>query len=1072
MEQKLNIKKSHKVIKDYYSGIKEQYDMGKKHEGAVAPVFASLLEHYGKKVGWRFSQQYRIKKLGSTQIPDGAFTNEYSMLEGIWEAKDDFDSLENEIKDKFNKGYPRFNIIFWQPKRIVIYQNGKIAHDCQISDNSENLVTALKIFFGFKRPHHEEWEKAIEDFKDNVPDLSVGLLEKIKLARKKNSKFIGEFKKFKELCQESINPNISDTAIEEMLIQHMLTRTILSKIFNLPGFFEKNVIAFNLEKLRQSLSSAYFSEADFLGKLDFFYKVIVDVASDITDFSEKQSFLNAIFERFFQGWATKTADRLGIIYTPQSVVDFMVNSVDELLKSEFGRDDGLSSKGVHIIDPFVGTGNFIMRVVDQIPKDMLPHKYKHELYCNEVQLMPYYIASMNIEHEYWIKTKSYIPFEGICFADTFQMFEDEHYLGFAQKENTERVKRQQEGDIFVVICNPPYNAHQVDENDNNKNRRYKKLEQEIQNTYSKSSKATNKNALSDPYVKAIKWASRRIGDEGVVAMITNNSFLEAYAFDGMRKHLEYDFDKIFTLDLGGNIRKCEGGNMNIFGIRVGVAITFFIKNKNIKKDCEILYYDMKTPTAEKKKIWLSKHKISDLNWKTITPNKNHTWLTEGIAEDFDEFLLMGDKKQKGKEDCDTIFNLYSRGVATSRDAWAYNFSKTELEKNMKLLIKTYNHEVERWKNTDPKPVRDGKLFVDDFVLYDDKKIKWSMFLKLDMIRERKGRFYKKKTRVSTYRPFSKRYLFLDRILNESVYRFPNFFPNPKSEKENKIITVNDISFRSNYSCLMLNRIPELHLVDSKDACQNFPFYTYNEDGTGRRENITDHSLKLYQTHYENIQPPNPPSKGGLKDDGKDPFLKGVRFSAGKSGGLQASAEKGSKKITKWDIFYYIYAMLHHPGYREEYKENLKRSLPRIPFASDFWRFASIGRKLADIHIGYESVEPYPLETIVKNKEFARCDFQVTKMKLPKDKKELIYNDEYKFINIPSEVYDYKLGNRSALEWIVDQYQVKVDKRSGIIQDPNNFDGDEKYIFDLVGKIVAVSLETVKLVDELSKLSFK
>ncbi len=403
MPKTLRIGKTSKAVKEYYTGIREQYDAGQKHEGAVSPVFADLLEYCAGKVGWRFTQQYLLRLQNRTQRPDGAFTNEFSILEGIWEAKDDDDTLENEVNDKFDAGYPRFNIIFWQPKRIIIYQNGRKVFDEEIAENRGSLVQALKVFFEFEPPHIEQWEKAIEEFSVRLPELSAGLKEKVDQAHQVNDNFKREFAIFRKVCRESINPNISDDAIEEMLIQHMLTRTILSKVFNIPGFFDRNAIAKQLETLRQSLSSRYFSEQAFLGKLQHFYRAIISTASDITDFSKKQEFLNSVFERFFQGWAIKSADRLGIVYTPQQVVDFMVRSVDGILKREFERDKGLASEGVHIIDPFVGTGNFIMRVIEQIGRDDLPYKYSNELHCNEIQLMPYYIASMNIEHEYWEK---------------------------------------------------------------------------------------------------------------------------------------------------------------------------------------------------------------------------------------------------------------------------------------------------------------------------------------------------------------------------------------------------------------------------------------------------------------------------------------------------------------------------------------------------------------------------------------------------------------------------------------------------------------------------------------------
>ncbi|HPF49333.1 MAG TPA: DUF559 domain-containing protein [Caldisericia bacterium] len=1319
MEQTLKISKNSKEIKNYYEEIKKLYEMGQKHEGAVAPKFANLLDHFGKQVGWRFSEQYKLKNLSSIQRPDGAFTNEYAMLEGIWEAKDDSDALTKEVKAKFDVGYPRFNIMFWQPKRIIVYQNNKCVFDEEIENNPDSLVQALKVFFEYERPHIQEWRQAVEKFKEEVPRLSAGLLDKISEAKKTNKEFIEEFKNFKQICQESINPNISNVAIDEMLIQHMLTRTIIGKIFNVPGFFQKNVIAKQLEKLRESLSSHAFSEAEFLGKLEYVYKAIIDAASDITDFSEKQSFLNTVYEKFFQGWAIKTADKLGIVYTPQPVVDFMVRSVQGILQNEFGKS--LSSENVHIIDPFVGTGNFIMRVMQEIyaegknkkeSVEKLRSKYiggkeGTELHCNEIQLMPYYIASLNIEHEYYEKAGEYVPFEGICFADTFQMFEDEQFLGFMQEENVRRVKNQRSKDIFVVICNPPYNAHQMNENDNNKNRSYPELEREIRDSYSKDSRATLRNALSDPYVKAIKWASKRIGTEGIVAMITNNSFVDGYALDGMRKHLEQDFDKIYVLDLKGNIRKDSmkdgiplGEKHTVFGLAamVGISISFFVKKKtpptplhkggNDKTPLleggkggsasvkEIWYFDVPfRSTREEKFEILEKAKDSaGLDWRKLEPNKNHTWLTEGMAEDFEKYPMMGDKEQKGKKDCKAIFRLFSNGVKTNRDIWAINFSKSSVSENMRLHTDTYNFELDRYlnsNNTKLKTIQD----VDDFIQNDDNKIKWDLHLKNCFKSKRKHEYSNSRIRKQLYRPFTRKYLYYDMMMNAAYVQFGKIFPNPQSEKENRVICLTGQGSEKDFMSLIANQIPDLHLVGAGCSNQSFPFYTYSPDGTNRQENVTDWALELFREHYGNKSSCNPPtplqkgsdyttplSEGGqggeainllqkgvesagsiqkrgdlenplsegvdfamqsrgdnnnekgdtnitnkkantlprivgwnkqyidertksqnLKNDGKhlpyrndlketarklrsnqtktekklwyeflskqdirftrqhpiDNFivdfyssklglvieidgethnedkqhkfdttrteilerygLKVVRFSneqvlgefdavCSVIGGLigQSSTKQPpnppsqggqevdeSRQITKWDIFYYIYAMLHHPSYREDYKENLRRSLPRVPFAKDFWKFAEVGKKLADIHINYEQAEQYDLgQNKYTDNYFEEVDYTVDKMRLSTDKTELIYNDSITLGKIPPEVFDYKLGNRSALEWIVDQYRVKVDSRSGIVQDPNGFDGNPRYIFELVGKIVTVSLETVRFVKELSKLEYK
>ncbi len=1085
----LNLEADDKAVKKYFEQIKEECDIyfkthnkGNPPESAVEPHFITLLNHCSRVVGWKLVNK---KALPNGNIPDGTFLEPAGILAmGYMESKDDDDTLDDEIKIKLNeKSYPRFNILFWQPKRIVLIQNKKIVRDESIRDNQGNLVSILNNFFNYEHFDRGSWNEAIKTFDEQMPILAKGLLEKIEESEKKNKNFVGEFDKFYNLCKSSINPNINKDAIKEMIVQHLLTERILESIFDLKRFTQDNAVAGQLDKVISSMTSKYFNRVDFLGTLDHFYDAIIKAADKLEDFKTKQVFLNDIFERFFQGWAIKSADRLGIVYTPQSVVDFMVNSVDEILKREFGKKHGLGSKNVHIIDPFVGTGNFIVNVIDKISPTKLEQKYESELHCNEIQLMPYYIANMNIEHAYFEAMGERKEFPGICFADTFQMFEDEAKQKeeknipkllnkYMNEENSERVRSQREKEIFVVISNPPYNSNQSNEMDNNKNRKYKKLEQAISDTYSKDSKATNTKNLADPYVKAIKWASQRIGDEGVVAMITNNGFIDQYAFDGVRKHLSNDFDKVYVLDLGGNVRKnpkLSGTTHNVFGIQVGVSVNIFIKKKDGNKDFELNFADVDTfwKKEQKYEFLTEKSNIEGIDWKKLTPNKNHLWLTEGMADDFEEYLLMGDKKQKGKEDCDTIFNMFSLGVATSRDQWVYSFNKQELAKNVESFVSTYNSEVNRLTEYLNREKKDS-INIDDFVTYDERKIKWNSSLKQHCLNEKYTKFDSIKIRKSKYRPFCESYLYFDHFLNQRRYQQHHIFPTPESEKENKILCVTNHS-QVPFSTQISKIIPSLDVGGR--PTQSFPFYTYNEDGTGRKENITDKTLVKYQDHYKNQQPPSPvaqdipPSKRGLKE----PPVKGVRFSTGKSGGLQTSA---GKPITKWDIFYYIYAMLHHPDYREDFKENLKRSLPRIPFAPDFRKFSKIGKKLADIHLNYEDADIYELDEIVDKDIFPSAKFRVEKMKLNKDKTDLIYNDAITLKGIPEEVFEYKLGNRSALEWIIDQYRVKTDKRSGITQDPNNFDGNEKYIFELIGKIVTVSLKTVKLVRELSKLPYK
>ncbi|MYK18345.1 DEAD/DEAH box helicase, partial [Candidatus Poribacteria bacterium] len=744
------------------------------------------------------------------------------------------------------------------------------------------------------------------------------------------------------------------------------------------------------------------------------------------DFTQKQHFLNTFYEKFFQGFSADVADTHGIVYTPQPIVDFMVKSVEHILKTEFGRS--LSDTGVHIIDPFVGTGNFIVRLMQDIQGTALEEKYRNELHCNEVMLLPYYIASLNIEQEFFQRTGTYLPFEGIALADTFELLEQEQGELFT-RENTERVKRQKAADMFVVIGNPPYNMGQINENDNNKNRKYETMDALLKETYSQDSKATNKNGLSDPYVKAILWASKRIGNEGVVAFVTNNGFLDGIAFDGMRKHLEQDFTRIYHIDLKGNARtsgerrRKEGGNVFDDQIRVGVGISLFIKKaESTSETAEVWLYsvDDYLKAREKQKLLTDFRDYTKVPMKQAKIDAKHTWLTEGLHAEFDTFIPMGTKEAKAKKGAaiDVIFKTYSRGVITCRDAWAYNFNRNILTENVRRMNDTYNTEVDRWNRQENQ----REINVDNFVAYDDTKISWSRDLKVKLKRGTIAEYAEHKVRISLYRPFTKSNLYFDRTINDVVYVFPSIFPTPETETENRAICLTTLGSKQSFHCLMTQQIPDVHLAGDS---QCFPFYTYNEDGTNRQENITDWALAEFRIHYND------------------------------------------NTITKWDIFHYNYALLHHPTYREKYEMNLKRDLPHIPFTEDFWGFANAGAQLADLHINYASVPKYDGLKYIETPGMP-INWRVEKMKLSKDKAQLKYNDFLTLDGIPLEVYDYRLGTRSALEWIVDQYRVKVDKRSGIVNDPNRVD-EPRYIVDLIARVITVSLKTVEIIAALPPL---
>ena len=1015
----LNIKPTHKPINDYYAELERLDRLNITNETAVREPFQTLLKHCVRQLKWILVTEYPMKGPEGNQIfVDATLLNGSNLPHGHWEAKDIHDDLAAEVKRKLEQGYPNDNIIFQTPQRAILWQNNRQVADVDLT-NPTKLVEILQTFFAHRRPEYVQWEDAVAQFKDEVPALGEDLAERIQDARKTNRRFITAFADFHAKCCQSINPNLSEAAVEEMLIQHLLTERIFRTVFNNPDFTRRNVIANEIEKVIDALTSQSFSRYDCLETLNHFYVAIESAAAIMSDYSQKQSFLNTVYEQFFQGFSVKVADTHGIVYTPQPIVDFIVKSVAHILGTEFYRS--LSNDGVHIVDPFVGTGNFIVRVMREIPKTALESKYTNELYCNEIMLLPYYIAAMNIEREFYMRTGIYLPFLGICFLDTFELAERRQLRMFTP-ENTERVEKQRETDMFVIIGNPPYNVGQVNENDNNKNRKYEAMDARVAETYTKDSKATLRNKLSDPYVKAIRWASDRIGDEGIVAFVTNNSFLDGVAFDGMRKHLADDFDAIYILDLGGNARKgLKGSDANVFDIRVGVSINLFVKTKgNPSEQARIFYHRIDERWNKEQKFNFlkeSKH-IGNIVWQTIQPDVRYTWLTEGLRAEFETFTPMGSQEAKASksEAADVIFKTYSLGINTNRDAWAYNFSQNTLADNMNRMIETYNEQVFKWQHRENRDAN-----VDDFVVYDDTKISWSRDLKAKLKRERVAKYTDHKVRTSLYRPFTKLNLYFDRIMNDVVSVFPSIFPTPETETENRVICVGGYG-RKEFAVSMSQSIPNLNFY--ADPQQSFPFYTYSENGTNRRENITDWALAQYRAHYQ--------------DD----------------------------TITKWDIFHYVYALLHHPDYRERYEANLKRDLPRLPYTPDFWGFAKAGQRLGEIHVGYEDAEEYPLDFV--ETPDVQLDWRVEKMKLSKDKTQIVYNDFLTLDRIPAKAFEYQLGNRSALEWVIDQYCVKTDRRSGIVNDPNRED-DPQYIVKLIKKVLTVSLETVEIVEGLPGL---
>jgi predicted helicase len=956
------------LIKTYLKDLQHLKSQAVTHELGLKGPFQNLLDKAARKRGWTLVPELSTYSGGKRVVPDGTVRDEFRLARGWWEAKDTSDKLASEIQKKLKAGYPTRNTIFEDTQTAVLYQDRGEEGEFALGEPVK-IAELMNRFFSHDEGDEREFQRAMDEFKSRIPDLAQSLREHIDEAHKKNKKFREAFAGFMTLCRASLNPELTDGNVDEMLIQHLLTERLMRNLFQNPEFTKRNVIAAQVENVIEALASASFSKQEFLKKLDPYYTAIERAGANLSHFTEKQDFLNSVYEQFFQRFSPSVADTHGIVYTPREIVDYMCQSVEDALKEEFGYT--LASPEVVILDPCTGTGNFIVNLIDRMPGKALAEAYQRRLFANEVMLLPYYVASLNIEHAYYERMKQYEAFPGLCFVDTLDMAEARQGALFTAA-NTDRVKNEKEAAITVIIGNPPYNVGQKSENDNNRNRKYKVVDGRVRETYTKDSKATNKNSLSDMYVKFFRWATDRLqGRDGIVCFVSNDSFVDQTAFDGMRKHLVQDFGRIDHIDLHGNVRrnpKLSGTTHNVFGIQVGVGITVAVKKSGATR--RLRYYRVPETWRKGEKLqFLAGGRIA---WQPLTPDAEHTWLLPEHAEEYREFRAISE-----------LFDLHTSGLKTNRDDVVYDWDRDKLSARIQNFIKLYNAEVHRHK-------------ADADADWPDQ-LNWSRDLKQDAQRGNLATFDGGKICRSLYRPFSKRWLFFDRILNEEIYRWPNI--------SGRTIVVSDIGCRAPMvSSLMTDLVADLHLCAAIDAHQCFPL-----------SHLTDSAVAQFRQHYS--------------DD----------------------------SITREDVFHYLYALLHHPGYRERYAANLKRELPRIPFAPDFAAFASAGKELARLHVEYESLDAWPLREI----EAAGVPYsqRVEKMKLSADKRSLEVNRSLTLEGIPPEVFEYRLGSRSALEWVIDQYQVKGES------DPNRED-DPGYIVRLVGQVVRVSVETAGIVKAL------
>ncbi|UXU75566.1 MULTISPECIES: DEAD/DEAH box helicase [unclassified Paracoccus (in: a-proteobacteria)] len=909
---------------------------------------------------------------------------------------------------------------------------------------SEAVYAAIPKKLG-DREYWSEWAKSIGT-------VAERLIARIKAMISGSPEVADEFARFVKGLQDTLNPAVTSDDAVEMLAQHILTMPVFQALFAGTDFPAHNAVGRALEAIVQKLDAGSVdSETEGLQR---FYDNVRERISLAKSDKSKQDIIRNLYDTFFNNAFPRMAERLGIVYTPVPVVDFILRSADVALRRHFGQS--LSSDGVQILDPFTGTGTFLVRLIQSglITPEALERKYGGELHANELVLLAYYIATVNIETAYHGATGSYRPFDGMILVDTFQMTEDGDLVDrVVLPENNERAERQLAHPIQVIVGNPPYSAQQDSENDNNKNLAYPTLDGRIRATYAERSNAKLLKNLYDSYIRAIRWASDRIADRGIVAYVTNGSFLEANNMDGLRLSLASEFSHLYIFNLRGNQRtsgeesRREGGKIFGSGSRTPVAITLMVKDPAHEGPCQLHYHDIGDYLSREEKLTIIDDfaSIDRMPWQRLRPNAEGDWINQRDPA-FDAFVPLGDKE--GTEG-GAIFDTYSQGVLTSRDAWAYNSGREVLAANMSRMIETYEAERGRYARTCAGLQKDEWPPVEKVVDTDPRNISWSRALKADVTRNKAYAFDDSALVQGAYRPFQRQWLYFDRRMNEMVYQQPRLFPTPRHQ--NLVICAAGSGANKAFSAFVTASVPDYELVSKG---QGFPLYWYDypDETRGRRQG------EMFANGA------TADAEGYIRRDAISDWALG-----------EFRRRYADDAISKEDIFWYVYGILHSPEYKDRFASDLKKMVPRIPYAADFRAFSNAGRELGRWHLGYETVEPYPLTEDYSRLVMEAADWRVHKMVFgkrggEKDRSVIVFNPHVTLRGIPLEAYDYVVNGKSALEWVMERYAVTIHKESGIRNDPNDWSEDPRYIVDLVKRIVRVSLETVRIVASLPPLN--
>ena len=1026
---------SYAHIEKYHADLQRFIDFGgSDNEQSIRRAFAECLVAYCREHREKLAlvdELHAGLNPGLRNRPDGTVKDSLRMARGYWEAKDSHDDLDAEIQAKLDRGYPKDNIIFEDSRTAVLIQNGGEALRVDMTRDGE-LHRLIRIFLDYELPEIQEFRQAQAQFKTDLPTVLENLRATVAGAEADNPAYQEAAAGFLDLCQKTIGPAVSPADVREMLLQHVLTKDIFLRVFAEDQFHRENNIARQLDVLEHTFFTGDVRRRA-IDRLRAYYGVIGRAADEIADYAEKQQFLKAVYEDFYTAYNPAAADRLGVVYTPNEVVDFIIRGTDHLLQKHFGKT--LADDNVQILDPATGTGTFVTNLINYLPADRLEHKYLNEIHANEVAILPYYIANLNIEYTYQEKTGRYVEFPNLCFVDTLDNLDWQQQgatggavtrqssfnLGGLSEENWIRIQEQNEKPISVIIGNPPYNANQQNENDNNKNREYPAIDRRISETYIANSTA-QKTKQYDMYKRFIRWASDRLSDDGIIGFITNRAYLEARQDDGFRQVAAREFTDIYVMDLGSDVRrnpKMSGTTHNVFGIQTGVAISFFVRDKSRLGGCNIHYARREDAEIAKDKLaYLGDGAMQDINFDEITPDEFNQWLNQSVNSfRFRQLMSLADRQTKlakSVADEDAVFRLYSMGVVTNRDEWVYDFDADNLGAKVRAFINEYEESRAR---------HGGKVF-DDASL--GTTIKWTRDLKRQLRLDIPNIFDRTSIRQTNFRPFVRKSLYFNQNLNEMQYQLPEVFPQ-RVDDENRVICF--CANGKDFYVLASDRAFDLHFTGDT---QCLPLYRYTAEGE-RVSNITDWAVREINEHCRLNRP------------------RYYQEFFGESG------------ITAEDIFAYTYAVLHDPVYRHDYRVDLLREFPRLPFYHDFAEWVEMGRMLLECHLGFETAAPYELER--REKESAPAHGGRPLLRVDKEKGLIMVDERTTLAGVPEFAWEYELGSRTALEWVLDQYKEKKPRDPTIRERFNTyrFADHKEQVIDLLCRVCTVSERTAEIV---------